>query len=631
MKLKTWNAHGINDGTNYESVIDSASWYGLPDTQAVMANRSGTWPVAATVDRRGRKLYFTVYIRAIASRATLQSQLAEWFDPDDETPKKLICEDAAGGGDRYIYGICEELKEVNFGAGLQYVVGIRVHGDPLWRENTATTASWDITASGQTKVLANGGKADAYPTLQIKPTAAKTGGWAYKRWIPIRWRTNEAAVMYPVDVFDNNLDGAALVTATKLQADGDDLRIVVNGLEVSRWLQDINTATAQCWISLDFQAKQEGTLAVAIAGAGAITTITVNEDISGFPTSGILVVASEAFVYTGVDLGTKQFTGVTRSTKGTSAAAASIGDAIWWCQYEIFAIYGNAAATAPVYTNTGKPIFNLASTNTSWDYDSFNVDGETRAGAWAAVMNGAQQTRNNQGTNSSATWEELGIACMRNNTKSGYIYIMNPCYITNANFQSGEYLVYTGSQTYFDPSISEYHPGSYVGWDVENGLGISPTLDAYTAWTKNQAISGNATGVRLWHSSYQPDPWVMANHYIEASDVTLTLNSSYTPAVAIGAEQSTYDLACRITNNTTGLAIDVAFQMALNQEIEIDTDGKTVTYLADGSNQFQALTLVGAARRDWLKLQTGNNTLQFDDTGTDTVTIDFDWEERHYH
>jgi hypothetical protein len=52
--------------------------------------------------------------------------------------------------------------------------------------------------------------------------------------------------------------------------------------------------------------------------------------------------------------------------------------------------------------------------------------------------------------------------------------------------------------------------------------------------------------------------------------------------------------------------------------------------LLDDSPQLSALELVGGARRNWLKLVPGSNTLSFMDTGTNGVTIDFDWEERHY-
>jgi phage-related protein len=118
--------------------------------------------------------------------------------------------------------------------------------------------------------------------------------------------------------------------------------------------------------------------------------------------------------------------------------------------------------------------------------------------------------------------------------------------------------------------------------------------------------------------------------YVECDDVTVNLDSSNTPTATIGAEQGNYELACTITNETTGDAIQLNFSMELNEELEVDTDEKEVVYLANNSRQMQALTLVGGVRREWLPLQPGNNTLRFDDTGTTGVTVTITFEKRYY-
>ena len=120
--------------------------------------------------------------------------------------------------------------------------------------------------------------------------------------------------------------------------------------------------------------------------------------------------------------------------------------------------------------------------------------------------------------------------------------------------------------------------------------------------------------------------------FIEASDVTLTLDSTYAPTVTLGSEigSGVYSLDATITNNTTGDAISVKFVLNLNEQLEIDTDLKTVTYLADGSNQFSALVIEGGIRRDWLPLAPGNNTLQFDEATASGLVIDLEWTERTY-
>ena len=110
--------------------------------------------------------------------------------------------------------------------------------------------------------------------------------------------------------------------------------------------------------------------------------------------------------------------------------------------------------------------------------------------------------------------------------------------------------------------------------------------------------------------------------------MTLTITDPFTHT--IGSEIANYQLTATITNNTTGDSIEIEFPLEVLERVEIDTDKKTVVYLEEESSEFQALTLIGGARRDWLPLQPGENTFQYDEIGMDTVTIDFEWEERYY-
>lgn len=649
MKIKTWNGNAINDGTNYEA-IEGESFYGIQGIGVKSVPRPGKWPLVGGITRGERMLYFDVYIRAMASRTTLQSQLAEWFDPDDETPKKLIVTDADGTtNQRYVYAICKELREVQFSAGLQYVVGLQIHGDPLWRENTATTSTWSITATGQTKLLTNNGKDQAYPLLKIKPTSGKTGSYNYKRWIAVRWNVSGVGyTRYPTDICNDGFDTAALVTAFKMQSDGDDLRVMVDGVEVDRWLDGINTTTTKVWVNLNFSAKQEFTLKTAIAASGVVSTIDVNEDTSGLPSSGIVMIGSEAFTFTGKVNASKRLTGCTRAMRGTSMAAHAIGDVVWWVQHDIWILYGNSTATAPTVNSDLEPAFELDhSTNTSWVYEEFmNELGigsptgtrQQRTGAWTygiEAKSGSNVDIDFYGGNRGAMadpWVEIGIDIQNYwlGHAVGYLQVYNPCFITNANFANGE--KYSGD---LGAAWSAYIKSGASGWAtsvVEDVIAEPSTVSTWEAWSDNEAITASSPYVRLYMDiTGYSGMSTIKKFYLEAADCTLTLNSSYTPTVSIGSEQSNYSLACKITNNTTGLAINLAFVMGLNEELQIDTYNKTITYLADNSSQFQALTIEGATRRDWLALNPGNNTLQFDDTGTVGVTITLSWEERHYH
>ncbi len=615
MNLLTWDGNSINDGSNYEAILN-ADAYGLAAVFANLGKRQGKWPLVGSIDRPGKAFHIDIYIRN-ASPTAYQKQLMQWFDPEDETPKKLIGEDSGGGNDRYVYAICESLDEVPFSAGLHYVVSLQIDGDVRWRETAASTQAWSVTGTGDTEAVTNSGEDDAYLILEIQPTSSKTGSYDYKRWIPVRWRADDGATKYHMDICNNAFDTDALTTA-KMLANGDDLRVLVNGSEVDRWLDGMDTETTSVWINLNFDAKQDGTLDGAIGDSDV--TITINEDISGFPVEGILVVESETITYTGRNITNKEFTGCTRGAKGSTAAGHADDTAIWWCQHDVWILYGDSGASAPVVDDDYEAAFELAtSTNIFWDYDEFGENNKLRAAQW--MRNYKAGTPIFYGGNQSAAaspWVELGL-WTNNPDDHGQIYLSNPCGITNVNFENGEGYA----------EDIEFWTGQLVS---SNGIEFDftgPTTDA--TWqavaNKDQALSPTVKIVGL---SLKAEFFHTITKF-EFSDCEITLDSNVTPVTTIGAEQANYQLDCTITNNTTGEAIKLAFTMEEDEELQVNTDTKKIVYLLDDSNQFQALTVVGGPRRDWLALQPGSNTLQFDDVGTGNVTIALEWSMRYFH
>ena len=115
---------------------------------------------------------------------------------------------------------------------------------------------------------------------------------------------------------------------------------------------------------------------------------------------------------------------------------------------------------------------------------------------------------------------------------------------------------------------------------------------------------------------------------VEAADVTVALNSSYTPTVRIGGEQTTYRLSATLTNTTTGEAITIDIAMDTDESLEIDVETGEITYLADNSSQFGAVSPVGTPRMHLLRLQAGENTLQYEEAGVVEVDMSFSWERR---
>ncbi len=635
---------GINlldyDGTGYECWISDGSGHALPGVQAYLVERQGYWPMVSGLSRPGKRFTLFVYLLG-ADIADLEAGLLELFDPDDETPKRLVVTDDDGSRERYVMCLCESLQPAKDGRGFSerlFVATMVVDGDVRWRAVTEDSETWNITASGDTKVVANGGDADAFPVLTIEPTSIKTGAYAYRRWVPVRNRINTALWSYPYELTDGGLDTAALVTAGKAQADGDDFRIMVDGSEVARWFGTgsyaFNQATTKVWVGLNLAAAKEFTLKTAIASTGDVDTIEVNEDISGMPSAGTVLIDNEAFTYTSKNNTARTFNNVTRAAKTTSMAGHTAGTDVFWIEHDIWILYGNAAATAPVINDNYKPIFRLDSSNTSWDYEAFGENDGLRRGAWSNSIYdsffGRAYTSNH--STDADPWIEIGCRLTANPlsyASENYVlwYLYHPCRITNMNFQNGEKYSLDVSHWQTDTGIVSSPDGST--WSLEYAIAAPAADDTWEAWSQNEAIAGGGrayAGMKLW-SRFSVG--VQAMLTLECSDVTVTLDSTRTPTTEfIGSENGAYELACTIENQSTGDSVILECVMALNQELELDTEAKTVTLLDDGSNQFQALTLNGGARRDWLPLQPGNNTLEFTDVGTGNVTITIDWRKR---
>jgi hypothetical protein len=643
--IDSWDGHDINDGANYEAgFVDLPS--GIPAAEATRAARSGNWPLLAGLRRPGRTIVIDIILLG-NDRTAQQVELAQWFDPEDETPKQLWATTAAGSL-AYVEAVCEELREVPYTDGRLYLARLAVHGDVRWRSVPAFNDIWIVDASGDQIVIDTATNDLAFPTLSITPTSAKSNDYAWKRWVAVRWRVDTAFNNYPVDLTNAGLNTAALVSGGKMQADGDDLRVFVNGTERDRWLDGMNTTTTKVWANLSFKAKQEAPLAAALAGTGAVDTIDVDGDVSGFPSSGILMVDSEAFLYMGKNNQLRRFTGVVRAQRGTSMAAHSAGATAWWVQHDIFIVYGNAAAGAPPADAMRQPTFDLqASSNILWNYERFAAyhPGKPNeplplSAQWRFQAHNPNMRPfsvnfldlEHEQFNVAGIAAELPFAA-QTSPPSGRWILYNPCGITGLQIEEGmrRYELFSGTiADVWTAAVVHSKDGSI--WIYVEEIDAPSVIDTSEDWGPVTA-SGltSRTHLGLWlHIDADSPNTLPLNAYLSANDCEVTLDSNNTPTTTVGAEQGNYHLDCTITNETTGEAIHLLFNMALDETLTVDTANKLVTYSLDGASYFGALTMLGGPRRHWLPLVPGANTLRFDDAGTNDVVVATTWRERYY-
>jgi len=514
-------------------------------------------------------------------------------------------------------------------------------GDVRWRAVTPTTpAAWLVSASADTEVVANTGEDDAYPVITLEPVESKTTNrYAYKRYQLVTWRAINAGDNYPIRL--GPLDTDAL-TVAKMQADGDDLRVFVDGKEVSRYLVDMDTAATYVWFSADWRPAKTALLRTAIAGAGDIDVIELAyaadgmQVVSGWDEVGFVRIDNEVLSYTGRDFWNNYLTGVTRAVWGTAAGAHSStpADTVYWMQHEIIIVYGDPAAVDPPDSLTDKPMFSLAvadSDNEEWKFEEF---GQTiyplRPATW--TPNATISTRPPGGAYSKTEWtlgSPFTVMGLYRVAKSGPTFynwpFYNACGIVNATWADGKKRVV--DMTEWSAHISVLPRGSY-GWTGLYDIPAPNANDVYQNWSHGPEGAD-------FDPVDQIDMYLFVSTYlqvVEVGTVTLSLNTDETPVVpAMGAELGNYTLAATITNETTGESITLNLEMAEDEELEIDTPQFLVTYLLDNSNQFQAIAL-SSARRAWLRLLPGNNTLRFDDVGmaVNGVQVTITFERRYY-
>lgn len=538
------------------------------------------------------------------------------------------------------------LLQMDGGAGYQFVAQLKPDGisDPhhRWQEPGETAVTWNISASGQTLTVQNEGQDETYPTLSLKPTSAKTTGYAYKRWIPIRWRAPVSTAQYPVEITGGGMNTATLVAAGKMKSNGDDIAVEVNGARVNRWLGAMNSAQTKVWIPLSFQYIAPVQLTAALT-AEPVDYLTVSGNISALPPSGICLIGNEAILYASKADNKSQLIGITRGAHGTTAANHSAGATVELIQHSVYLLYGNPSASYAQPQTTPPPAFDLAaSTNMQWHYTQFGENAVSRMGGWSYYVFATDyatvySTGGAPPKRLTSPWEYLGIVVNRigNNQVDAHVIFDNVCGIEAVNITSGEMFVHNVVQNGWW-TLNHYGTVNGVA-QLAASTNIPTTRDTVLGWSQNislTGLSGTATRYHFWFQiRVLGDPIVGGGwftNFAGMNTAVVSLKSVNTPLVSLGNEMSNYSLAGTLTNTTAGHAVAISFSMTLNQSLQIDTRNNTVTYLADGSSQGQAVRRLGASRPFWLPLLPGENTLRFDDAGTTGLEMTVAFRKRYY-
>jgi hypothetical protein len=565
LSIISYNGHLINDTTNYEAYFPVGTVMTQPSMEIKEINRPDMQPIYAGKILKSIMLPIEIILKGVI--ATQIDTLKNWLDAYDPTPYILLVKDIANSNKQwYVMGVVASQPETE-GNRARFILSVQ---DPVWRSDTLNSSSWAITASGQIKEITIAGNKDAYPILEITPTSAGGTGFAYRRWIALYACAAKTMKNYPVNVCGTTLDTAALVTASKMQADGDDLRVYMDGAETPRWLQGINTTTTKVWMVGDWHPQVKAT--GPAVGAGALTSITFQASIANKNAlanlakwggkSFTLYVGTEAITFDAAVINGRVITAtITRGAKGTTAATHAAGDVWYWVEHDVWMYYGNASMTAPDQDESKKPILSLTSTNTSWIYTEFTEAAGVRAGDWIGALLDTDNKRDTDycsqiytgsrlAAADPATEMGMSIQAFRSNSawkaeQASLVWTLHhPCGVTTITASGEKYRYTTAYPVASFQKSSDGSTWSKVWTDV------TPTaLQTWEALAAHTSVALGATYNWIRFVLSGPQPAVSgAQAEYSIQDVTLTLDSTFTPAVTLGAEQSCYHLQATITN-----------------------------------------------------------------------------------
>lgn len=625
MALVSINGNAINDGSNYLAVLLEDNML-QAQTDAQYLERYQNWPV---LSRKSFPKY--KFGLVVAARAGSYDNLMAWFDSGQTEPVALV---ASEGGVQYYRMVLPETVLAQGSSALKVTLST---ADPVWKAVTATTASaWNITASGQTTAITVGGTRYTEPTISLAVSAG--AGWAYKRFVRVRNPVTDAALKnWPLDVTAGGLNTSTLVSGGKLQADGDDVRLTVDGADWPRWFDaaTMNTASTKIWTALDFQPGIELKLGAAVASTGAVGELAFEKSsatdkaLERLPNSGMILYDSEIFTYSSKNKSARKVGGVTRAQRGTSMASHSTGTVGYWIEHDIWMLYGNASATAPAQDDSRKPIIDLAnSTNTSWVYTEFCDEAGLRAGSWTLTTLSSSGKKSQTYTGDSGTDADpaqvLGME-MNISTKSGKVVGESAEIVARLNIPGGIASVTSSGQkrrggTSWPSFAGLRRSADGKKWTVMWNETTPASAATWTAWSRGSTSASNNKFVEFGlDGSLKANSAEQAS--FEVSGATVAHTSGGAVAVSLFGEVAQNWVDFTLENTTSGDSIELAYPLTGSAAIVIDCENMTVT--AGGENIFSALRGM-AGKRYWLRLLRGANTLRITGSvGTMTATISY--------
>lgn len=522
------------------------------------------------------------------------------------------------------------------------------------------------------------GNTEFDPILEITPTSQRTtgnSGEEIEHFVEIVNPAGQPALTgFAIDLSDGGWSHSTDVGTSDSLANGDDIRVEINGQTVNRWIDGANTASAQLWTHIDLPASKILKLGVALSGGGSETEVQLEATIPQYtllqsmPVAGQFKIGTERFTYTGKNIivtnGILQFTGVKRGVLQSSKAAHSISASITWIPNIIWVRQGDTTVVDSPNTSGAdnfKPAFELNSTNTQWIYDTVFFDAsQRRSWRFNNLITLLSPTPDNLtvGESQIFTADEntfadpasvLGqrMAAINDPNSSGYTN-MSATLSANLEIPFGIKAVtvegrkaYNGSDWVLEHSL--WYSRGNGDWTQKWNDSTAPaasngtwenlagsieatlhTLDAsngyrHIIFMQKGAISGGTT--QSW------DAW-------QIDKCTLDFNSGEVPAITskftgYGGGTAIAELKYVISNSATGDSIEVNAVLEINDTIILNFQTFDFYILSNNIKLPVSVRPTGAITGHWFRLMGGEaNTITITDVNMPTTTMVVKWNAR---
>lgn len=510
--------------------------------------------------------------------------------------------------------------------------------NPVYVTEKEFEDTWNITLDEETHTVIVAGNQETYPEFTITagtPVGYYPFSYFIKNVNPIAAQQTDG-----IDITNGGWDTEALIDLGNMLANGDDVRVFMDGAEIPRWFGGggIDSATTKVFIRAVWKpGPTPASVKLRVALDNVTTpakvffqvTAASKASLSKWPVASTIRIGNEEISYRALNSTLCEAVVVSRNIRGTTIASHSVGDNVFWIEHDIRLVWGDAAAEAPVYDERFKPQFDLdTSTNSLRDLTTSTGFADTaglRAGAFIRqVLNDGLGKLNRVYSDTHGAAEDVDPAVVMGMEIASYEVqgkakpetaelawrFDHPAGITHVTTDAEKFKSFADTKWPVTMNCELQYSTDGVKFIRKWNEVIPAVANTYTAITNNtqQALVANVKSIRY---RLQGSINGVLQNFIrfEVNEVTIQLNSSNVIQTGFnGSEEANYQFAIEIRNGRTEESIFVDYPAAEGIPLVINTGEYSAVY--KGLNAIRAVSW-DSIRTYWMRMLPGDNPLTY--------------------